>query len=142
MYKANHLLLPTHFCNMFVRNSAIHRHNTRQSDKFHMVAVNSAKKLNTIKHFGPRYWNNLPLDIKFAATHNSFTKKMKSHLISAYVWCLCNVCCVYLMYDCPFLAARNTHNTNKQKMLDSLYFLQIVSLPADMRIWCYVSACK
>ena len=84
MYKANHLL-PTHFCNMFVRNSAIHRHNTRQSDKFHMVAVNSAKKLNTIKHFGPRYWNNLPLDIKLAATLNSSSKKDEK----SFNQCLC-----------------------------------------------------
>jgi len=85
MYKANHLLLPNHFCNLFVRNSAVHRHNTRQSDKFHMVAAKSAKKLNTIKHFGPRHWNNLPHDIKLASTLSLFTKKIKSHLISAYV---------------------------------------------------------
>jgi len=50
-----------------------------------MVAAKSAKKLNTIKHFGPRHWNNLPHDIKLASTLSLFTKKMKSHLISAYV---------------------------------------------------------
>ena len=69
MYKANNMILPTHLCSMFTKNSSIHHHNTRQLDNFHRVAANNAIKLNTIKHFGPRYWNSMPSDIKLAPTH-------------------------------------------------------------------------
>ena len=83
MYKA--MLLPSHLCNMFTRNSAVHNYNTRQSDKFHAAAANTAKRLNTIKHFGPRYWNNLPNDMKSVPTLRLFTKQLNNYLISAYV---------------------------------------------------------
>ena len=85
MYKANHMLLPIHFCKMFARNSATHHYNTRQTENLHIVTANSSKKLNTITHFGPRYWNNLPNHIKEAPSLSLFTKKLKSHLISLYV---------------------------------------------------------
>ncbi len=87
MYKANHMLLPIHFCSMFARNSATHHYNTRQSEHLHIITDNSTKKLDTITHFGPRYWNNLPTHIKEAPTLSLFTKRLKSHLISLYVWC-------------------------------------------------------
>jgi hypothetical protein len=85
MYKATNMLLPSHLCHMFTRNSAVHNYNTRQSDKFHIAAANTAKRLNTIKHFGPRYWNNLPNDMKSVPTLRLFTKQLKNYLISAYV---------------------------------------------------------
>ena len=85
MYKANNMLLPIHFCNMFATNSAVHYYSTHQSDNFHITIANSTKKLNTIKHFGPRYCNNIPIHIKLALTLSLFSKNLKCHLTGMYV---------------------------------------------------------
>jgi hypothetical protein len=85
MYKSNRQLLPLHFLNFFQTNSTVHNYNTRQSQNIHLLAASCSKKLNTIKHLGPRNWNKLPNKIKSAPSLPSFTKMLRNHLLSAYI---------------------------------------------------------
>ena len=84
MFKNNKHLLPEHFLNLFDKNSAVHDHNTRQSNNIHLLHANSSKRMNTIKHIGPRNWNKLPEDIKTLPSLSAFNRKLKLHLLNAY----------------------------------------------------------
>ncbi|MGE5862423.1 MAG: RNA-directed DNA polymerase, partial [Nitrososphaerales archaeon] len=85
MYKNNKQLLPEHFSSLFEINSSIHDHNTRQSNNIHLLHANSSKRMNTIKHIGPRNWNKLPEDIKSLPSLSTFNRKLKLHLLNAYL---------------------------------------------------------
>jgi len=79
-------MLPINFINYFTNSSAVHVHNTRSADNFHLSFSNSTLRLNSIRHAGPRrsIWNNLPHDLKVVSSLYVFIRKMKSLLIKDY----------------------------------------------------------
>jgi len=79
MYKYNANMLPINFINYFTKHSAVHVHNTRSADNFSLSVSHS--RLNSIRHVGPRIWNNFPHDLKVACSLSVFNRKIKSLLI-------------------------------------------------------------
>jgi len=88
MYKYNTNMLPTNFINYFTKSSAVRVHNTRSADNFHLVFSHSTLRLNSVRHAGPRIWNNLPHDLKVACSLSVFIRKMKSLLDFIVLWCV------------------------------------------------------
>jgi len=84
MYTYNTNMLPINFINYFTESSAVHVHNTRSAVNFHVSLSLSALRLNSIRHAGPRIWNNLPYDLKEACCLSVFIRKMKFLLIKDY----------------------------------------------------------
>jgi len=64
MYNAN--MLPINFINYFTKYSAVHVHNTMNADNLYLSFSHSTLRLNSIRHAGPRIWNNLAYDLKVA----------------------------------------------------------------------------
>jgi hypothetical protein len=85
MYKFNNNLLPENFNNYFIKNSTIHRHNTRHADNLHLPFSNTVVRFISIKSRGPRVWNALADDLKLACSLAVFKKKRKSTLINSYL---------------------------------------------------------
>ena len=84
MFSIRNSLTPIGFQDMFTLNSQIHRYNTRTSKSFHLPRIRTKPRQFSIKYQGPMIFNSLDSDIKEAYTYPSFSKKLKSHLISKY----------------------------------------------------------
>ena len=69
---------------MFTLNNQIHSYNTRSSKSFHLPRTRTKLRQFSIKYQGPKTFNSLNSDIKESVNYSSFTKKLKSHLISKY----------------------------------------------------------
>jgi len=82
MYKYNANMLPKNFINYFTKSSAIHVHNTRSANNFHLSFSHSTLRLNSIRNAGPRIWNNLPHDLKVACSLYVFIRQIESLLLS------------------------------------------------------------
>jgi len=79
-------MLPINFINYFTKNSAIYFHNTRSADNFRLSFSHSTLRLNSIRHAGPRFWNDLPHDLKVACylSVGLFNVKFKLLLMKDY----------------------------------------------------------
>ena len=75
---------PSNFQNLFILNSQIHKYNTRSSKSFHLPRIRTKLRQFSIKYQGSMTFKSLSIDIKESTTYSSFTKKLKSHLISKY----------------------------------------------------------
>jgi len=82
MIRNNNSLI--NFQDMFILNNQIHSYNTRSSKLFHLPRARTKIRQYSIKYQGPVIFNSLSNDIKESVTYSSFTKKLKSHLISKY----------------------------------------------------------
>jgi len=78
-------MFPINFINNFIKSSAVHAHNTRSANNFPLSFSHSTLRLSSIRHTGPRIWNNLPHDLKVACSLSEFIRKMKSLLIKDYI---------------------------------------------------------
>ena len=75
---------PPCFHNFFHINSSIHHHFTRQADRGDLFQSHWNTMIygrNSIKHLGPRMWNDLPSTIRQASTKHSFKKSLKIFLL-------------------------------------------------------------
>jgi len=81
MYKYNANLLLINFINYFTK---FHVYYTGSADNFHLSLSHATLRVNSIRHTGPRIWNNLPHDLKVACSLSEFIRKMKSLLIKDY----------------------------------------------------------
>ena len=77
MYKFSTDTIPTSFRNIFIYNRDIHSYPTRHSSDFHLTNPKLIIAHKTIRHHGPDVWNNLPNDIKQAASLLSFKASLK-----------------------------------------------------------------
>jgi len=84
MYNYNTNMLPINFINYFTKSLAVHVHNTRSADNFHLSFSHSTLRLNSIRQAGPRILNNLPHDLKLVCSLYVFIRKLKSLLIKDY----------------------------------------------------------
>ena len=83
MYKFHSGNLPRIFKSMFVCNSSIHSHNTRQQTFLHKHNVRTTHALHSLQNVGITKWNNLSTDIKSCGTFSKFKESCKRELFSS-----------------------------------------------------------
>ena len=84
MFYVNNDLAPVNISHLFRLNKDVHQYNTRSRLKFNYPVANSHSILKSVKHTGPRIWNNLSNDIASCSTITSFKLKLKNLLINTY----------------------------------------------------------
>ncbi len=88
VYKALNKVTPTCFHNYFTPNSSVHRIGTRQAtrgDLFKSFKNTTLYGLKTIKYFGSKLWNTLPLFIRISSSTSVFRSCLKTFFIDSYV---------------------------------------------------------
>ena len=70
MFRVLSNITPINISQMFIVNKVVHFHNTRSNDKFHYPKVSTPSLLNSVRHHGPRVWNNLSEELKSLHYHN------------------------------------------------------------------------
>ena len=68
IYKSRHDLLPPQFCNLFVLNSEVHLHDTRNKNLIHQVAHRINARALSIRVYWVKIWNALPTFIQNSTT--------------------------------------------------------------------------
>ena len=81
VYKYLHNELPPPFMHYFTLNRDTHDHNTRNNKQIH---IDSTHSVHTVKVIGARTYNNIPETIRESNTLNTFTAKLKTHLMKQY----------------------------------------------------------
>ena len=76
IYKSRHGLLPPQFCNLFVLNSEVHLHDTRNKNFIHQVAHRINARALSIRVYGVKIWNALPTFIQKFSDFPDFQKKI------------------------------------------------------------------
>ena len=84
MYHLSVKELPEVFSHMFRRNSQIHTYPTRQSDAYHLPRTRTTFAKKTIMFTGPKYWNDLPMEITHSPSLYVFKRKLKLLLFNQY----------------------------------------------------------
>ena len=70
------------FCNLFVLNSEVHLHDTRNKNLINQVAHRiNARALSSIRIYGVKIWNALPIFIQNSPTFPIFKKRFKTYLL-------------------------------------------------------------
>ena len=59
MFKINEEQLPSYFSDLFIQNSALHNHNTRQSSDYHITYSRTKTRQSSIAIYGAKIWNSL-----------------------------------------------------------------------------------
>ena len=85
MFQTHANELPISLSVLFHINSEIHSYSTRQQNLFHMPHNRTKFAQNTIIYTGPKFWNNLPLDITSASSLPIFKRRLKSRLLAPYI---------------------------------------------------------
>ena len=85
MYKYSKNELPNIFTNMFIKNSAIHKYPTRQSNSLHLPLTRTLFANRTFNFTGPKLWNSLDKSLKEPHSLYSFKQKFKKQLLDKYV---------------------------------------------------------
>ena len=85
MYNVYNNISPKRITQMFILNNLVHSHNTRSRNKYHYQKVFTQSMLNSVRHNGPRIWNDLTVDLRQCTTLSSFKTRLKKHLISLYM---------------------------------------------------------
>ena len=76
MFNYNNGILPSVFNDMFLKNHAVHRYPTRQSDEFHLPLLRTCSAQNTFIFEGPKFWNTLHNDLKTSPSLIAFKKSI------------------------------------------------------------------
>ena len=84
MFSIMHNLTPKHFGSMFLLNSCVHSHLTRQIHDFHQARFLSNTSKITIRVQGPILWNSLPSELKNLPHLGLFKRHYKFHLLQQY----------------------------------------------------------
>ena len=88
VYKALNKISPTCFHNYFTPNSSVHRFGTCQvirGDLFKSFKNTNLYGLKSIKYFGSKLWNTLPLFIHFSVSISVFRSSLKTFFIDSYL---------------------------------------------------------
>ena len=98
VFECLHKISPTQFHLWFETNVSKHNHATRAnsiilSDSMVTQTFNlfipygrtTHYGLKSVKVFGPKIWNNIPIDIRSICSCKAFTKACKKHYISQYM---------------------------------------------------------
>ena len=82
MYNFHSGKLPCIFKSMFVSNSSIHSHNTRQQSLLHKNSVRTTHALYSLQNVGITKWNNLSNNVKSSGTLSKFKVSCKRELFN------------------------------------------------------------
>ena len=82
MYKFHTGHIPLIFKTMFVINSSVHPHKTRQRMLLHKPHVRTTHALNSFQNMGINKWNNLNSNIRSSTTMTKFKKLCKRELFT------------------------------------------------------------
>ena len=85
MYQAFHSTLPFSIRSIFVQNTDIHSHYTRQATNYHIPSIRTSFAHKTIKFEGPKLWNSLGDSLKRSGNFSTFKNKYKSILLGKYI---------------------------------------------------------
>ena len=85
MYQFTNKSLPKHLMSIFIANSQIHDHNTRQRDNAHQTGKNTALVIKSLIHKGPEQWQNLAQIIKHSRSLKAFNSSLKHNLLQSYL---------------------------------------------------------
>ena len=81
VYKSRHGLWPPQFCNLFVLNSKVHHHYTRNQKLIHQVAHRIKARALSMWIYRVKIWNALPSFIQNSPTFSIFQKRCKTYLL-------------------------------------------------------------
>ena len=84
MFKVHHKMLPLCFIEMFTLNAAVHTHNTRQFQHYHVVSRRTNIMDSTVRIAGAKLWNNLSSSMKCMSNLCTFRNHYKQYLFSLY----------------------------------------------------------
>ena len=84
VYKSHHGLLLPHFCNLFVLNSEVRHHDTRNKNVILQVAHRINARALSIEVYVMKIWNALPTFIRNSPTFPIFKNDVR--LIIANCW--------------------------------------------------------
>ena len=84
MHKLSTNELPEVFLQMFTRNNSVHNYPTRQHDAYHLPRTRTIFAQKTIMFTGPKYWNDLPQDVRGCLSLYPFKRKLRMHLLNSY----------------------------------------------------------
>ena len=110
MYKFKKGILPSSFDTMFVLNTEIHGHFTRQYNCYHSPVWRLEVRRRTISVQGPYFWNLIRKRIDCNCSISTFKLRMKAFLINNdvpyQVWKACGQYIYYLeSYSCALTAS-------------------------------------
>ena len=83
MFKFHHKDLPNHFNDMFIYNSSIHTHDTRQNDEIHVPIIRSNLLKMSVRYQGVTSWNTLSKSLVINCTLFTFKKRLKGLIIES-----------------------------------------------------------
>ena len=82
LYKYHHKLLPNIFDDFFVSNSAIHHHNTRQAQLFHVPILKSKQAHSSIRKTGVLAYNHYSRLLEMNMSIASYKYHLKRHILN------------------------------------------------------------
>ena len=82
MFKVYHKISPDVFSKLFIRNSDIHDHDTRQAHQFHVPYARTNYMLNAISVKGVKVWNEVSTKINFDCSYLSFKIALKKYIFN------------------------------------------------------------
>src|SRR6218665_3368913 len=85
MYKLHSNLILASFDHWFCKNSDVHDHFTRSTNKYDQQSVRTTSFQHCIRICGPLYWNSLPLELTGVPTIYQFKYRLKLFLLNALV---------------------------------------------------------
>ena len=85
MYKLSKNDLPDIFLHMFKRNYSIHNYPTRQRDDYHLPRTRTIFAKKTIMYAGPKYWNDLPIELAGCLSLSTFKYKLRHNSLNNYI---------------------------------------------------------
>ena len=84
MYDAIHNTVPTPLSFLYIPNSTVHSHNTRQRHEPHVQARRSMVATNSLTHKAHGIWSATPQQIKELNTRSKFKRSLKREMLSKY----------------------------------------------------------
>ena len=82
MFKVYHHMTPTVFSGLFIRNTEIHRYNTRQAEHFHVPQARTNYMLRAISVKGVNVWNKIHIKVNYDCSFVSFKLALKKCIIN------------------------------------------------------------
>ena len=84
MFNVFNNISPKRISQMFILNKSVHSYNTRSSNKYHYQKFSTQQMLNSVKHNGPRIWNEFNNEVTNCTTISSFKVRLKTQILSTY----------------------------------------------------------
>ena len=72
------------FHNYYTMNYNIHQINTRQQNQIHRSITKTQYGLNSLKVYGARLWNSLPIEFQQSKSLATFKKAVRQSMINTY----------------------------------------------------------